>query len=329
VQARAVIRPGEGDAAVIVPIRGCPVGLAVTVDGNPWYGLLDPKGAGALAVVEAARNLAAVGAEPIGMTDCLNYGNPEDPEVFHQFAAGVRGIREGAEGIGLRGRPDEAIPVVSGNVSFYNQSTRERTVAPSPIICMLGRIADASHATTIGLEEEGDLLLLVGERRDDLGGSLFYRELLGVSGVRAPRIAYAEERGAIHFVGRVAGEGRLRAAHDIAAGGALVALAEMVDGARCGALGADISVDPIDGPLGAAEKLFSESGGFLLETDREEAGRIVREAAEERFPIAVIGSVVSGGRLTIRHRGAMIVDLSRGAIAKARRETLAAIFTGV
>ena len=98
VQGRAVIRPGEADASVILPIPGCPVGLAATVDGNPWYGRLDPRAAGALAVAEGARNLAAVGARPLGMTDCLNYGNPEDPEVYHQFLEGVRGIREGGGG---------------------------------------------------------------------------------------------------------------------------------------------------------------------------------------------------------------------------------------
>ena len=194
------------------------------------------------------------------MTDCLNYGNPEDPAVFHQFTEGVRGIREGAEGIGLRDRPEYPIPIVSGNVSFYNQSSRGRAIAPSPILCLLGRIEDASRATTIGLKRAGNRILLVGERYDDLGGSLFAREVLHRLGARPPRIRYDQERAAIHSVSRLVGEGRARAAHDIGEGGFLVALAEMVDGARGTVHGGHRRDRRLRPGLGVAERLFSRVG---------------------------------------------------------------------
>ncbi|MFH1277756.1 MAG: phosphoribosylformylglycinamidine synthase subunit PurL [Candidatus Eisenbacteria bacterium] len=329
VQARAVIRPGEGDSTVILPVPGCAVGLASTVDGNPWYGLLDPRAAGALAVVEGARNLAAVGAEPIGMTDCLNYGNPEDPAVFHQFTEGVRGIREGAEGIGLRDRPEFPIPIVSGNVSFYNQSSRGRAIAPSPILCLLGRIEDASRAATLGLKKTGSRILLVGERYDDLGGSLFAREVLGLLGARPPRIRYEQERGAIHGVSRLVGEGRVRAAHDIGEGGFLVALAEMVDGARDRSAGAAVAIDAFGRELGVAERLFSESGGFLLEVPLEGQGTVMARLRMAGVPVFPVGETTADGRLTVRREGEVVLLLERDRIGGARRGALSPFFTGV
>jgi phosphoribosylformylglycinamidine synthase len=329
VQGRTVIRPGEADATVILPVPGCPVGLASTVDGNPWYGLLDPRAAGALAVFEAARNLAAVGAEPIGMTDCLNYGNPEDPRVFHQFREGVEGVREGAIGVGLRGRPEHPIPIVSGNVSFYNESSRGRAIAPSPILCLVGRVADAARAATIGLAGPGDEIVLIGDRHDDLGGSLFGREIQGALGERPPVLRVEEEREAIHLVSRLVEEGRVRAAHDISEGGLLVALAEMLDRARDPSVGAGVSIDGFGGGLRSEVRLFSESGGFLLEADPEEARRIVEEARALGVPAFRIGLVDRSGALRVTRGAATLVELPREKIGEARRNALARIFTGV
>jgi len=261
VQARTVIRPGEADATVVLPVPGCPVGLASTVDGNPWFGILDPRAAGAHAVFEAARNLAAVGAEPIGMTDCLNYGNPEDPRVFHQFREGVEGIREGATLVGLRGRPEHPIPIVSGNVSFYNESSRGRAIAPSPILCVLGRVAEPARAATIGLKKPGGVLLLVGDRGRELGGSLFLREIAGSLGDAPPPLREEEERDAIHFVSRLVEAGRVRAAHDISEGGLLVALAEMVDQARDPSIGARIRLADAAGGLRPPRRRETPRGG--------------------------------------------------------------------
>jgi phosphoribosylformylglycinamidine synthase len=329
VQGRAVIRPGEADASVILPIPGCPVGLAATADGNPWYGLLDPRAAGALAVAEGARNLAAVGAEPLGMTDCLNYGNPEDPFVYQQFIEGVEGIREGAAAIGLRGRPECPIPIVSGNVSFYNESARGRSIAPSPILCLVGRVRDAARAATIGLKGMGGRILLVGERYDDLGGSLFLREVRGLLGERPPAFRAAEEREAIHLVSRLVEEGLVRAAHDISEGGLLGALAEMIDGAGDSRVGAAISIDAFGRGLPAEVRFFSESGGFLLEVEEKDAERIVERGRRLGVPIFAIGTVDSTGRLLVEREGKTIVEVGRAAIGEARRAALSSIFTGV
>jgi phosphoribosylformylglycinamidine synthase len=329
VQGRAVIRPGEGDATVILPVPGCPVGLASTVDGNPWYGLLDPRAAGALAVAEGARNLAAVGAEPIGMTDCLNYGSPEDPVVFRQFREGVEGIREGAIGIGLRGNPEWPIPIVSGNVSFYNQSARGKGIAPSPILCLVGRVADASRAATIGLKEPGNALVLIGERYGNMGGSLFQREVEGRLEGAPPRLRYEEERGAIHLVSRLVEEGMARAVHDISQGGLLLALAEMVDQARDPSAGAGIAVDAVGRGLPAHLRLFSESGGFLLEARAGNGEEIVERARSAGAPAWILGSVDAGGRLRVVSAEKAIVDVPRARIREARRGALAAYFRGV
>lgn len=329
VQGRAVLRPGEADAALILPVPGCPVGLAVTVDGNPWYGELDPRAGGALAVAEGARNLAAVGAEPIGMTDCLNYGSPEDPAVFFQFLEGVEGIREGAAGIGLRGRPDDPIPVVSGNVSFYNQSTGGRAIAPSPILCLLGRVPDASRSPSIGLKSPGNRIVLIGERYDDLGGSLFGRIVLCIKGVRPPLLRYTEEREAIHLTGEFAGRGSARAAHDIGMGGLLTALAEMMAMSRDRTIGARIIADRFGRGLGVAERLFSESGGFLIETAPEEEETLLHLARDRGVPAFGVGTVTSDSRLRVECDAKSVVDLTGETIRSMRDGAIASLFTGI
>ncbi|MCK4593571.1 phosphoribosylformylglycinamidine synthase, partial [bacterium] len=130
VQGHTVLRPGEADAGVVTPLEGCPAGVAMTADGNPRLGEVDPYLGAVHAVAEAARNVACTGAKPAAITDCLNYGNPEKPEVFSQFAEGLRGIGDACRGLGLTGHPDAPLPVVSGNVSFYNQSAKGRAVPP-------------------------------------------------------------------------------------------------------------------------------------------------------------------------------------------------------
>jgi len=329
VQGRAVIRPGEADASVILPVPGCPVGLAATVDGNPWYGRLDPRAAGALAVAECARNLAAVGARPLGMTDCLNYGNPEDPAVYHQFLKGVRGIREGAEAIGLAEDPGAPIPIVSGNVSFYNESSRGNAVAPSPILCMLGVVPDASRTVTMGLKRRGTRILLLGERYDDLGGSLFSRVVAGAAGGRPPLFRPDEERPAIHLTSALVGEGRIRSAHDIGPGGLLVALAEMLAASRDGRIGARIDAERFGSGTPLAARLFGESAGFLLEADPDDAPRILDRASDAGVPAFEIGGTERGGRLRIDWGGRTEADLPAEKVRAIHREALASLFPGV
>ncbi len=329
VMGNAVIRPGEADAAVILPVHGCPVGAAVTVDGNPWIGALDARLGGAHAMTEAARNLAAVGATPLGVTDCLNYGSPENPEVFRQFVEGVRGIREAADGIGLRDHPGSPIPVVSGNVSFYNQSDSENAVAPSPIICMVGTIVDVSQAVTLRLKQPGHALYLVGERYGELGGSLYHHVIHGDRGGKPPPVRYEEERAAIHLVSTWGEEGLLSAAHDISRGGLLAALAEMGAAEAPHPIGATIKIDDFGQDLSIAERLFTESGGFLIEVGPGEEERFRREAGEAGVPLFRIGEATSERRIRIRLGDETIVDLECESIRRVLDEGLAALFTGV
>jgi phosphoribosylformylglycinamidine synthase len=153
VQARMAVRAGEADASVLVPVPGAPFGAAITVDGNPWYVAADPYWGAAHVVYEALRNLVAVGARPIALTDCLNFGNPEDPEVFDEFVRSVRGLGDAARALGPDGVTP--VPIVSGNVSFYNESSTGRSIEPSPIVAALGVLDDYSFAVSSDSNELG------------------------------------------------------------------------------------------------------------------------------------------------------------------------------
>jgi phosphoribosylformylglycinamidine synthase len=130
VQGRMVIRAGEADASVMAPLTGSPLGCALSVGGNPWYVAADPFWGSAHSVYEALRNLVCVGARPTALTDCLNFGNPEDPEVFDEFVRSVRGLGDAARALGPKGPEGPPIPFVSGNVSFYNESSTGRALSP-------------------------------------------------------------------------------------------------------------------------------------------------------------------------------------------------------
>jgi phosphoribosylformylglycinamidine synthase len=277
-----VVRPGEGDAGLVSPVPGEPVGMAIAADGNPFIAAIDPYEAGAAAVAEAVRNVAAVGAVPVALSDCLNFGNPEVPEVFHDFVEAVRGIGDAARGIGMKDS-DEPIPIISGNVSFYNQSSAGNAILPSPIVCAVGRLDDVSRHATVGLKGRGNALLLVGERHGELGASAFLREVAGTLGAWVPRVRPEEERAMMEGVTDAIATGVVLSCHDISDGGLVTAAAEMLLAAPEDLeVGMEITVDtcaecapePMDARR-AAEALFCENGGYLLEVAPEH----VHEAA--------------------------------------------------
>ena len=292
VKGNTLVRPGEADACVIAPVPGSDVGVAVAVAGNPFVGGVDAYEAGATAVAEAVRNVAATGGVPLAITDCLNFGNPEVPEVFHDFVEVVRGIGVAARGIGLKDS-GEPLPVISGNVSFYNQSSTGSAVLPSPVVCCVGRLDDCARHMTIGMKGAGNALYLVGERTGELGASEFARTVLECTGRSVPRVDPADERAMVAAVTDLAAAGLALSCHDISDGGIGVTVAEMLLAAapdrRVGAridLGAARpgirAGEPVKGPLGAPEAasiLFCESGGYVLEVDpgSEEAARHVLE----------------------------------------------------
>ncbi|HEX6487282.1 MAG TPA: phosphoribosylformylglycinamidine synthase subunit PurL [Candidatus Dormibacteraeota bacterium] len=210
-----LIPPGS-DAAVL-RVKGTRLGLAVTTDGNGRYCRLDPFIGGQIAVAEAARNIVATGARPLAITDCLNFGNPERPEVYWQLEEAVAGIANACRAFD--------IPVVSGNVSLYNES-EEGAIDPTPVIGMVGVLQDYGTRLTAGLKDDGDFVLLVGRPALELGGSEYLQVVHGRSGSRPPAIDLAAERSAQQFVLDSAEAGLLKSCHDVAEGGLLVALAE-------------------------------------------------------------------------------------------------------
>lgn len=307
VQGRAVIRPGEADAGVIAPIPGRKTGLAFSVDGNPFYGKVDPYQGGALAVCEAARNVAAVGGVPSTITDCLNYGNPENPEVFWEFYEGVRGIGDACRGIGLIGREGEPLPVVSGNVSFYNQGESGRAIPPTPVIACVGVVEDYSKSRSISLKNQGDNIFLVGEPLDELGGSEYYRAVYESAGCSIPRADFIRERNQIKTVIEMHRLGWIRACHDIGMGGMITSLAEMAIGAR----GLGLTIDLAEfgkGALPPEKLLFSETGGFIVELPAGLDREVLALCARNRVKLFKLGAVSSRPGLSVLKEGELLAS---------------------
>jgi len=272
IQGNAVIRAGEADAGVIAPFEDQKVGVALSVDGNPFYGAISPYWGGATAVAEAMRNVAAVGAVPSGLTDCLNFGNPENPEAFWEFREAVRGLADAARNIHLKGYGDSPVPVVSGNVSFYNESATGSAVYPSPIICCLGILEDFSKAVTLQLRSPGNVLYLIGKRYDELGGSQYYRSIADSLGANVPIVRWEDEQAGIYTVIDAIEAGLVRSCHDISNGGLIVTVAEMMMGGwGTGTLGARIDIAPACNGLRPDKALFSESSGFVVEVQPDKA----------------------------------------------------------
>lgn len=305
VQGRAVLRPGEADAGVIAPIPGSNVGLAFSVDGNPFYGIVDPYLGGALAVCEAARNVAAVGAVPSAITDCLNYGNPEVEEVFWEFSEGVRGIGDACCGIGLLSHEGSPIPVVSGNVSFYNQGESGKAIPPSPIIACVGVVEDYSKCRSLKWKDERDVLYLIGEPHDELGGSEYYRIIYNCLGANVPKTDFVRERHLIASVVEMHRLGWIRACHDVGQGGLLTALAEMALGSGgSGELGVAIDIDELaQSGLGPEKILFSETGGFIVELPHGVEREALALCTRNRVRLFKLGELDMNRRIEVRSSG--------------------------
>ena len=279
VRTNTVIGPG-GDCAVLA-LKGTPQGLALTCDVNPVYCWLDPASGGAQAVAEAVRNLATAGAEPVGLTDCLNFGNPEVPEVAWQFREAIRGIAAACEALG--------VPVVSGNVSFYNE-TEGRQIHPTPTIAMVGVVPEIDRVPRPHFTAAGDRIVLLGEDRAEFGGSAYLRLLFGVEQGVPPRVDLDAESRLAELLRVLAFNGAARTAHDLSAGGLAVGLAEACFGAG---LGARVEL-PAGGPA-----LFSETQArALVACAPDQAARVLRLAETSGVPAREIGEV-GGGELVI------------------------------
>ncbi|HXY70188.1 MAG TPA: AIR synthase related protein, partial [Gemmatimonadales bacterium] len=287
VQTGTVLGPG-GDAAVL-RVRGTSLGIGVTCGASGRYVWLDPYEGGKAAVAEAARNLAVTGARPLGITDCLNFGNPEKPEVFHQFREACRGIADACRALDT--------PVTGGNVSFYNESPAG-AVLPTPVVGMVGVLADAAARVPAPFQRAGDAILLLGRPRGELGASQYLSLLTDEVFGMPPRVDLAAERALVDCLVACAREGLLASAHDVSEGGLAVALAES---AGLALLGADVRLEP---PAGAspAATLFGEDQGVVVASARpERVGAVAEVARRHGVPCRVVGAVgAPDGEIRIR-----------------------------
>ena len=289
VRTNTMLRPGDGDAAVI-RIKGTGKLIAASTDCNGRYCFLDPFVGAAGAVVEAARNVSTSGATPVAVTDCLNFGNPERPEIMWQFSRAVDGITEACNEL--------ATPVVSGNVSLYNE-TDGRAIYPTPSIGMVGLLEDPSPDSRLGalsFESEGDVIFLVGEGTPQLGGSEYLAVIHGRVEGPPPPIDYRIERAAGACVREAMKSGLARSAHDLSDGGFAIALAECALTRQPAPIGARVKID-------AAPRrdiaLFGESHGrYLVTTRADDAAKFEALGAKTSCPLARIGTV-GGDRLVI------------------------------
>jgi phosphoribosylformylglycinamidine synthase len=285
VQASTVVGPGA-DAA-IVRIRGTNRGLALTVDGNGRWVYCDPHRGGALAVCEAARNVTAVGAVPLAVTDCLNFGNPEKDPILWQFVEAIRGIADACRALGT--------PVVSGNVSFYNESSGG-AIHPTPTIGMVGLLEDLDRRVPPDRAAAGDVLIEIGGTGQHLGASTFLFEMFGLVAGLPPDARLDAERDHGEAVRALTARDLVGTLRDVSDGGLAVAAAEMLFALPAGA-GMEVETTP---GASAAAELFGEDGArFLLATSRDRAEETLGELAARRVPARVVGRVTDDGTFRV------------------------------
>ena len=298
VQAESVLTPG-GDAGVL-RVPGTSFGLAISVDCNQRWVALDPYEGGKAAVAEAARNVACTGAEPLGITDCLNFGNPDKPEVFFQFQEACRGIADACRAFGT--------PVTGGNVSLYNESPTG-AIDPTPVVGMVGLLRDVTRRVASHFTTPGDQIVLLGARTGHLGGSSYWEVVHGFSGGAPPPVDLAAEHALQRLLVTAAGRGLLRSAHDCADGGLAVALAEACLGGPYAAdtLGARVALSALPALPAEAVLYGEEAGRVVTSCDPAQVQELLGLAAEQGVPAASIGWVEGAGaalELGLPERGA-------------------------
>jgi phosphoribosylformylglycinamidine synthase subunit PurL len=289
VRTNTVIGPGAGDAAVL-RVRGTNKAIATKTDGNGRYVYLDPRTGGRIAVAESARNVACVGARPMAITNCLNFGNPRRPEVFYQFREAVAGIGEACRALGT--------PVTGGNVSLYNESPTG-AVYPTPIIGMVGVVESLAHVTRSTFHVDGDAIVLLGDPTDEIGASEYLARVHGVVAGAPPACDLDRERALIDALLDAIAAGAIHSAHDCSDGGLAVALAECAIGDADAPLGAEIDLSTWSAlPLRAL--LFGEAQGRAV-VSTADPDRVIATAAKHGVPARRIGTVrATSGALVMR-----------------------------
>lgn len=301
VRTNTVVLPGA-DAAV-VRIKGTDKALAMKTDGNGRYCYLNPRTGGRIAVAEAARNVVCVGGKPLAITDCLNFGNPLKPEVFWQFKEVVEGIGEACRALGT--------PVTGGNVSFYNENP-SGAIYPTPVIGMVGLVEKLKYVTTPHFKEKGDLIVLLGQNKGEVGGSEYLKVIHGLLAGDCPEMDLNLESRVQRACLEAIRAGIVRSAHDTSEGGLAVALAECCIWGR---IGAHIEVDS---DLRKDFLLFGEDQSRIILSLKEKDLPTLRNIAErEGAPISILGRV-GGNRLVVEG----LIDLEIDLLERRYREVI-------
>lgn len=286
-------RPG-GDAAV-VRVHGTEKALALSSDCTPRYCYADPTEGGKQAVAESWRNLVAVGAEPLAITNCLNFGNPEKPEIMGQIVGCIKGMKEACEAL--------SYPVVSGNASLYNE-TNGQGVQPTPTIGGVGLLRDYKKHVTMGFKEEGHTIIRIGDMKGHLGSSLYLREIEGKEEGPPPEVNLEVEKKNGDFVRFAIKKGWVTACHDISDGGQLVALAEMALASKK-SIGANVHI-----AADVARAFGEDQGRYLLTATHELAERILLRAPEMGVSATAIGET-GGNEIVIEDTSVSVRELRK------------------
>jgi len=320
VQSRIHTETGLADSGVMAPfnsekypeeIRN--VGIALSTDHNPRYGLIDPYWGGINAVVESMRNVASVGATPHALSDCLCFGNPEKPHQMWEFVESVRGVADACHAITLKDNPNHATPIIAGNVSFYNES-KSGAIPPSPILSCLGRFKDVNKAVPGHFQKLDSVVLMIGERKNELGGSVYY-SLYDEMGANVPKPNLEEVKNQIFALTDCIDDGLVLSCHDISDGGVASTLAEMTFGND---IGCDIN---IDSNLLNEKLLWSETGGFILEISLENVDGIKTIFSHVELDVYEIGKTI-GNLIQINNVVGLTVNKAKEAWTNGLREKL-------
>ena len=320
VQSRIHTETGLADSGVMAPfnsekypeeIRN--VGIALSTDHNPRYGLIDPYWGGINAVVESMRNVASVGATPHALSDCLCFGNPEKPHQMWEFVESVRGVADACHAITLKDNPNHATPIIAGNVSFYNES-KSGAIPPSPILSCLGRFKDVNKAVPGHFQKLDSVVLMIGERKNELGGSVYY-SLYDEMGANVPKPNLEEVKNQIFALTDCIDDGLVLSCHDISDGGVASTLAEMTFGND---IGCDIN---IDSNLLNEKLLWSETGGFILEISLANVDGIKTIFSHVELDVYEIGKTV-GNLIQINNVVGLTVNKAKEAWTNGLREKL-------
>lgn len=294
VQVNTALLPGSD--ASLLRIKNSKKALAITLDGNSLYTYLDPKTGGKIAVAEACRNLASIGARPLGVTNCLNFGNPEKPDIMWQFQRTIEGISQACRTFG--------IPVTGGNVSFYND-TEGVSIYPTPVIGIVGEVEDSARVINPGFKQGGASVVLIGKNREELGASEYLKWIHQSEKGLPPYIDLEEEKRVQEFCREVIAQGLLLSAHDVSEGGLAVCLAECSFSSHA-QIGCQVSLRD---QIRTDALLFGEAQSRIVATVEDQLLQKFLDLAQKReVQVSAIGKT-GGDRIIIDHLQQRVVDI--------------------